>query len=270
VVVGEWMQPTILLNQKGNFTTDVSEMMPPNLHGWWNSIVADDLDGDGDVDLVIGNLGLNSIVKANATEPATLNYGDFDGNNTIDPYLSYYIQGKSYPAVGRDEALEQVTSLRRTFIDYKSYSNISVEDIFTKEILDKNKTLKAENFETCLLENTGKGFVSRQLSIQAQYAPVCAIAIEDINKDGKKDILLCGNQSKFRLRIGKIDANHGVMLKGKGKLNYEYQTPAQSGLWLRGDVKDIKYIGKSFIFSVDDGKIVSYKKSDNKDLNIKY
>jgi enediyne biosynthesis protein E4 len=259
VVVGEWMQPTILLNQKGNFTGDVSEMIPPNLHGWWNSIAADDLDGDGDVDLVMGNLGLNSIVKSNAAEPATLNYGDFDGNNTIDPYLSYYIQGKNYPAIGRDEALEQVSSLRRTFIDYKSYSNVSVEDLFTKEILDKNKTLKAENFETCLLENTGKGFVIRKLPIQAQYAPVCAIAIEDIDKDSKKDILLCGNQSKFRLRIGKVDANHGVLLKGKGKLNYEYQTPATSGLWLRGDVRDIKHIGKSFIFSVDDGKVVSYK-----------
>ena len=259
VVVGEWMQPTILLNQKGNFTPDVSGIIPENLHGWWNSVAADDLDGDGDVDLVMGNLGLNSIVKANTTEPATLNYGDFDNNMTIDPILSYYIQGKSYPAISRDDALEQVSFLRKTFIDYKSYSNATIEDLFTKEILANNKILKAENFQTCLLENKNKSFVIKQLPIQTQYAPVCAITIEDMDKDGKKDILLCGNQSKFRLRIGKIDANHGVLLKGKGKLNYEYQTPAQSGLWLRGDVKDIKHVGKSFVFSIDDGKVVSYK-----------
>ncbi len=259
MVVGEWMQPAILLNQKGNFTADASEMIPPNMHGWWNGVVADDLDGDGDIDLVMGNLGLNSIVKANVNEPATLNYGDLDGNMTLDPYLSYYIQGKSYPAIGRDEALEQVVSLRKTFTDYRSFSNASITDLFPNDIIEKNKKLIAENFETILLENTGKGFIIRQLPIQAQYAPVCAIAIEDIDKDGKKDILLCGNQSKFRLRIGKIDANHGVLLKGKGKLNYEYQTPATSGLWLRGDVRDIKHIGTSFIFSVDDGKVVSYK-----------
>ncbi|MDZ7899739.1 MAG: VCBS repeat-containing protein [Arcicella sp.] len=258
VVVGEWMQPTILLNQNGKFTADASGLIPENLHGWWNSVAADDLDGDGDEDLVMGNLGLNSIVKANINEPATLNYGDFDNNMTIDPYFSYYIQGKSYPAIGRDEALEQVASLRKTFIDYKSYSSVSVEEMFTKEILDKNNTLTAENLETCLLENTGKGFIIKPLPFQSQYAPVCAIAIEDMDKDGKKDILLCGNQSKFRLRIGKIDANHGVLLKGKGKLNYEYQTPAQSGLWLRGDVRDIKHIGKSWVFSVCDGKVISY------------
>jgi enediyne biosynthesis protein E4 len=259
VVVGEWMQPTILINRKGNFEDNTSDLIPANLHGWWNSIAVNDLDGDGDMDLVLGNLGLNSIVKASATEPATLHYGDFDNNGTIDPYLSYYIQGKPYPAIGRDEALEQVVSLRKKFTDYKSFSTASIEDLFPAEILKTSKILTAENFETCLLENTDKGFILKpSLPIQAQYAPVCAILIEDFDKDGTKDILLCGNQSKFRLRIGKVDANHGILLKGKGRLKYQYQTPAQSGFWLRGDIRDIKHVGKSYLFSVQDGKYLNY------------
>ena len=256
VIVGEWMSPLWLKNSKGKL--QVSDCQLPTESGWFNRIVADDLDNDGDTDFVLGNLGLNCQMHCSKTEPLALHYGDFDKNGRIDPFMSYFIQGKSYPALGRDEALEQLGSLRQKFINYESFGKATIQDLLGENI-NEAKLLSINFAETCILENTGKGFVIRHLPIQAQFAPVYAIALDDFDHDGQKDILLAGNNSSYRLRIGKMDANQGVLLKGKGKLQFEYVPQQQSGLQLQGDVKDIKQIGNSLIFSINNQQVAVYK-----------
>ncbi|HMH33970.1 MAG TPA: hypothetical protein VK543_13115 [Puia sp.] len=103
--------------------------------GWWNSILAEDFDGDGDLDLVIGNTGLNTQFKASEKEPLTLYYKDFDNNGSIDPILCYYINGISYPSSSRDDLMDQLPSLKKKFLEYKSYADATIHDIFSAEQL---------------------------------------------------------------------------------------------------------------------------------------
>ncbi len=270
IAVGEWMKPTILLNQKGRLSPDSSFTKPLNhFSGWWNRIAAEDLDGDGDLDFVLGNLGLNCQMKASGTAPITLVAADFDQNGTFDPIMSYYINGVSYPALGRDEALEQLVSLRKKFTNYESFSKATLEDFFTKEQLQLALHQRIDFTETVLLENTGKAFVIHRLPIQAQYSPIHAVAIGDYTGDGQKDILLCGNNSTYRLRIGRMDANNGVLLAGKGRFTYEYVPQIQSGFQLRGDVKDIQQMNdNTLLFFINNGPVKMYKKNQRRKQHI--
>jgi len=260
VVVGEWMQPLVLFNQGGKWAPAKPLAANRSLTAWWNRIAVDDLDGDGDPDLVLGNLGLNTQMKTSEKEPITLTYADFDSKGTFDPVMSYYIQGRSYPAVGRDEMLEQIVSLRKKFTDYASFSTATLEDIFTEDQLKKAQSLQINMTETVVLENRGNNFAVHSLPVQAQYSPVYAISTADFNGDGIKDILLCGNNSTYRLRIGKMDANRGILLAGKGNRAYQYVPQTQSGLNLEGDVKDVQSIGNQLIFFTNNGPVKVYNR----------
>ncbi len=260
VVVGEWMSPTILYNGQGKFSSGTIVKSSVPLNGWWNRITADDLDGDGDPDFVLGNMGLNSQMKATQQQPITLTVSDFDNNGTIDPILSYFIGGTSYPAIGRDEALEQIVSLRKKFTNYESFSNATLEDMFTKEELQKAGKLQITITESVILENAGSSFIVHKLPVQAQSSPVYAIAVADYTGDGKKDILMCGNNATYRLRIGKMDANRGVLLKGKGNFNFEYMPQLHSGFHLQGDIKDIQQVNDNLFFFTNNGPVRVYKK----------
>ena len=170
----------------------------------------------------------------------TLYYKDFDDNGFIDPVLCYFINGVAYPAASRDDLTEQIPSLKKKFLTYNEYANATIHDVFTDEQLKDAVQLKAETMETIYLENQGdKGFILHHLPIEAQYAPVYAITSIDINQDGKKDLLLAGNNTWTRIKYGRYSANHGVVLSGDGKGNFTYLPQSKSGLKLRGNVRSI-------------------------------
>jgi hypothetical protein len=173
----------------------------------------------------------------------TLYFNDFDNNGSIDPILCYYINGVSYPAASRDDLTDQLPGLKKKFLEYKQYADATIEDILTPEQLKNAGVLKAEIMETVYLENQGgKGFLRRSLPMQAQYAPVYGIVMDDMNKDGKKDILLAGNNTWTRIKFGRYTANHGVLLIADGKGGFNYVPQAKSGLNLRGNVRSLKMI----------------------------
>ncbi|MDR6561104.1 MULTISPECIES: VCBS repeat-containing protein [unclassified Arcicella] len=256
IVVGEWMSPVLLKNNKNFRFTQTSLGVPS---GWNYRIEKADLDNDGDEDLVLGNLGTNTQIRASQAEPAFLIYDDFDQNGTMDFFLNYYIQGQPYPACSRDEMAEQIPALKKKFPNYQVFSEAKMEDFFDANQLAKANKKEIANLKTIVLENNKGTFVAHELPLQAQYAPVYAISIEDIDHDGKKDLLLAGNNSKFRLRIGKVDANYGVVLLNKGNFSFTNLPVTKSGLYLRGDVRETKAVDKFLFVGVNNDKLRVFK-----------
>jgi hypothetical protein len=192
--------------------------------------------------------------------PAEMFYKDFDDNGSVDPILCFYIQGKSYPYVTRDELLDQMSIMRTRFTDYKSYADATLDDVFTDEELEDVNHLKANYLQTAYFESGTDGkFHEKKLPIQAQYAPVYTVTPLDYDKDGNEDVLLCGNINRARLRFGKYDANYGVLLKGDGKGNFTYINQKQSGFNLRGDVRSVLNINNTLYFGINQQSIKAYK-----------
>jgi enediyne biosynthesis protein E4 len=261
VVVGEWMPIKVLINSKGKLTDKTTDYIHFASTGWWNKISAGDMDGDGDLDLAIGNCGLNTQFKVNEKEPMTILYKDFMGNGYTVPVISHFIEGVSYPMASRDDLAEPVPFIKTKFNDYKSYATATIDDIFSKNDLKDAQSLKTEMMETIYLENQrNKGFVKHSLPLEAQFGPVNGIAIDDFNNDGKKDLLLAGGNSWTRIKFGRYLANHGVLLLGDGKNNFKYLPQSESGLKLRGNVRSLQTLNsgksKKVIVGVNDGSAV--------------
>jgi len=264
VVVGEWMPVKIFINQGKSLKDESSTYLKFSTNGWWNKIYADDFDGDGDKDLVLGNIGLNTQFHSNEKEPLQLYYKDFDGNGSLDPIFCYYINGVSYPANSRDDLAEQLPIVKKKFLEYLQYADATIHDILTSDQVKDAKVLQVTEQSTLYLQNDGeKGFTKKPLPIQAQYSPVYAITSLDANKDGKKDLILAGNNSWTRIKFGRYSANHGILLMGDGKGNFSYASQVQSGLNVRGDVRSVLQVqtGKTttLIFGMNDAPLKSYR-----------
>ena len=267
ILCGEWMPITVFINQNSKLKKDETWSVK-NSSGWWNRLLAEDFDNDGDLDLVVGNLGLNSQLKASIEKPATLHFKDFIGNGTIYPIMSSYIGDKSYPAASRDDLLEQLFFLKKKFTNYAAYSTATLNEVFTKEQLNGSQTLRCEQLQTCYFENTNTGFKmtplpnsSEQVSMEAQFSPIYALASVDVNNDGKKDLITAGNNMTTRIKYGHYSANHGEVFLGDGHGHFNYMPQAQSGLAVKGDVRDVLYFKNksTLIFSVNNAFVERYK-----------
>jgi hypothetical protein len=242
VVVGEWMPITII-----DFDViPLNEIKIENTKGWWNTIEKADVDGDGDQDLLLGNLGLNTNLKASIDFPVSLYIKDFDDNSQIDPIMSYYKDGNEYPYYSLDEMAGQLVKLKKEYRSYQKYANSKFEDVFPRERLKGSERLQSVTFESAFLENKGFGkFEIQKLPNDLQMSPIYSFAIDDFNRDGITDFLAGGNFYANQINIGKCDSSYGHFVSLKSdfdELNWKSLSLLESGFAIDGEVRDIKII----------------------------
>ncbi len=239
IVVGEWMPVTIYKY----YTDSISIQTIPNSSGWWNTIHLDDLDNDGDMDLLVGNIRLNTNLSASPAEPLELYVWDYDLNLTLDPIISYYRQGQKWVYPGLDELAKQIVDAKRVYSTYASYASSTFSEIFPEEQLQASLHRQAQILASVWVENLGQnGFDVHALPMEAQFSPIYGFSTHDFNGDGHQDILTVGNFYGNQPSIGKCDASFGTFLKGVGRGNFEAVKHQESGFAVYGEARDIKIL----------------------------
>ncbi len=237
VIVGEAMPITFFMNDKGQ---SLKPVRLPDTAGWWNSISGGDFDNDGDIDYIVGNLGLNSILKASVDEPVTVYANDFDQNGSMDPLLCRYIQGQEYPVHPREALTSQIAGLRGVVQRYAQYGRMGIQDLFPEQKLRDALTLKSTLFASVYLQNDGNmKFQVVTLPASAQFSPMFGTVVTDLDRDGNLDVLAVGNSYACEPLTGNYDAGIGTYLRGDGEGKFESVPVTESGFFVDGDAKAI-------------------------------
>ena len=268
MIVGEWMPITLFLNSGGKLYHKPNAI--PTSSGWWNSIAGSDFDSDGDIDYILGNLGLNSRYKTSTKEPVGLYVTDINNDGALDPILAHYIQGVHRPAHPRDDILIQITSFKKKYPSYASYADATVEQFFGDA---KPSVFQSDIFASAYLENTGSDhWELGPLPADAQFAPVFGISTGEFTGDEFEDAVLVGNSYATEVLTGRYDAFTGLLLKGDGAGNFKALSPQESGISITGNAKGLALLktkdNKTLLLATQNNDNLQVCESNNKPAHI--
>jgi hypothetical protein len=258
LIVGEWMPP-VLFRWKDTAYEKVFVDAPSGLY---KSVLATDLNGDGTEEIILGNFGENCRFRLSDDKPLTLFVGDYDENGTREHILAMYEGDSLFPLVLLQDLAKQVPVIRKNFQTFDSYKKATMADIFSKDKLSEGYILEVTSLQSGILMKAGNKYQWKPLPKEAQIAPAFALYAGDLNKDGHNDLIIGGNQSRAKPELGIYTASYGVVLIGDGQGNFQPLPPVLSGLWMRGDIRDIREIRsrtkKDILFSRNNKSLKLY------------
>lgn len=248
VIVGDWMPILFFEIREGKLLeVDFPIAGLPKNHGWWRKIVAEDLNNDGQVDLIIGNRGLNTRLKTSASAPIKMYVGDFDKNGSTEQIYTFSSNGKDIPFSTRHELVKQLPFLKKKFNTYQSYADAGITDLFDQETVDNSLVLEAQVGETVILLSKDDGFEKVEIPIEAQVSFTRAIEVVDLNGDGLLDVILGGNFDAVKPELGRYDASYGTILLQDEAGTFNYLPNASSGYEVKGQIRHLSFLKASNI-----------------------
>ncbi len=251
LVASEWMPLVAFRNDgRGKFVPSLLPIKDENngqiaTEGWWNTVESSDLDGDGDLDLILGNWGLNSKFKASAQQPMSLYVNDFDKNGKPEFILNWFTGSDNiaYPFASKPDITAQMPFLKKKILHFEDYAKMTYETLFTEEQRAKALAYHCAMLTSCIAWNEGNGaWRLENLPDEAQRFPVFAIVPADFNGDGHKDLFLGGNFFGLKPEGGHLDAGRGLILSGDGKRHFVAMPAARSGVSILGEIRDAVWI----------------------------
>lgn len=252
ITVADWGRPVIYKNSgKGMSKIDTTL---DSLSGWWNVVSAEDLDNDGDYDLILGNQGNNVPYSCSRENPMKLWVNDFDNNGTIEQITTRNFDGKDYPVHQKKELTTQIVVLKKQNLKASEYAKRTIGELFSGETFDRSIVKEGTIQESIIAINEGGGeFTIKKLPGRVQLSCVCGITCTDINGDGFVDLIMGGNNFEFKPQFSRLDANFGSILLGNEKLDFKWQNYDESGFLIKGEVKYIERFkdsnGKRFVIA---------------------
>jgi hypothetical protein len=261
IVVGEWMPIAFFINDQGRYNR--IDLMPQS-NGWWNVLEIEDLNGDGRLDLILGNHGLNSRFKATEEKPLHMLVKDFDRNGTIEQIICQYEGDKLFPLSLRHDLSMQIPSIKKKYLKYDSYKDQEITDIFGPKGLNGALDLTTSHLASTIFLNKGlMEFEKMDLPDEVQYSCVYTVEVADFNFDGYSDILFGGNLYDVKPEMGQYDASYGTLLIGDGAGQFVIKGQAASGIILDGSVRNLSFIdtqkGKILLVANNNAQIQAYQ-----------
>jgi len=241
IIAGEWMSPRIFSFSGDRFTELKSNLT--SLQGWWQSVTGADLDKDGKMDLVLGNIGDNFYLRPTAEQPVKLWMADFDGSGDVDKLLTRRVDGKDKPVFLKNDIQDQVPGIKKENLKHHEFATKSIQELFTEKAVSKSDTREFNYSSSIIALNRGDGkFEIIKLPLRGQLSSVNAIVATDLNNDGWTDLVTGGNRSGFPPQLQKLDASFGDVFINNGKGNFEWKGNLETGLKVGGEVRDIKML----------------------------
>ncbi|MFN5135496.1 MAG: VCBS repeat-containing protein, partial [Chitinophagaceae bacterium] len=214
----EWGGIDVFLHQQNKFIKQTITSQ----NGWWSSILPFDADGDGDMDVLATNFGLNAKLKPNEQQPVKLYHNDFDGNGRKEQVLTYYLQGREIPFATKMDLEKQMPALKKKFLYAEDFAKATINDLFGADKIKQSLLLTVTQFAHTLFINNNGAFEAKVLPWQTQLNNYRASITIDANNDQLPDVLLLGNYFDNNVQIGRQDGDFGTILINKGNGNFEY------------------------------------------------
>ncbi|RNC84253.1 MAG: hypothetical protein ED556_12420 [Winogradskyella sp.] len=259
IVVGEWMQIKLFRNENGKYIDKSDDYNLNDTRGIWWSITASDLDGDGDDDYIIGNLGKNNKFKASEEHPFKVYTNDFDNNGTNDVVLAKFYKNDYVPVRGRECTSEQMPYVAEKFEDYHSFASSKLIDILPEDKVDDAVVYEIKSFESIILINEDGEFIMKSLPSEGQISPIKSSLVMDVNNDGYNDIITVGNHYGVEVETTRYDAGFGALFLGDGKNNFEFMPATESGVYIPSDSRNINVVenpnGNLFVVANNNDKL---------------